>query len=180
MSRSRCPGRRPASAAIPIPGAEMPLMNSTGSPAPDSRTRTRTGGDAMSTQRSCTSSPFAAATRPSVARNLASTPTGANPTPSAAIRRLASHVSRPRPPITDASSVVRSRRLVRDRNSVGVRLARRDRLRVGELASVPVDRRRQPDQIDGSEPAGEDASVRACAPQRGAATSSTELPLSAV
>ena len=77
MSRWRRPGRRPASGAIPIPGAEMPLMNNTGSPAPDSRRRTRTGGDAMSTQRSCTSSPFAAAIRCSTARNLASTPIGA-------------------------------------------------------------------------------------------------------
>src|SRR5262245_43004124 len=66
-----------------MPGAEMPLMNSTGSPVPDSRTRTRTAGDATSTRRSRTSSPFAAATRPSVARNLAPTPTGADPTPSA-------------------------------------------------------------------------------------------------
>src|SRR4051794_18414012 len=80
-----------------MPGAEMPLMNSTGSPVPDSRTRTRTAGDATSTQRSRTSSPFASAIRRSVARNLASTPTGANLTPSAAIRRLASHDSRPRP-----------------------------------------------------------------------------------
>ena len=52
-----------------MPGAAIPLMNSTGSPVPDSRTRTRTGGDKRSTQRSCTSSPFAAATRPSAARS---------------------------------------------------------------------------------------------------------------
>jgi len=42
--------------------------------------QTRPGGDAMSTQRSCTSSPFAAARRASVARNLASTPTDADRT----------------------------------------------------------------------------------------------------
>ena len=81
MSRWRCPGRRPASAAIPIPGAEMPLMNNTGSPTPDSRTRTRTGGDAMSTQRSCTSSPFAAAMRPRLPGTSPRPPSSAEPTP---------------------------------------------------------------------------------------------------
>src|SRR5436190_6763329 len=100
MSRSRCPGRRPASAAIPIPGAEMPLMNSTGSPAPDSRTRTRTGGAAMLTQRSCTSSPFAAARRASVARSLVSTPTRKKPYAECRDRSSCVACQTPQPPLT--------------------------------------------------------------------------------
>ena len=61
-------------------------MKSTGSPVPDSRTRTRTAGDTTSTQRSCTSSPFAAARRCSTSRSLASTPTAAQPKPVVAYR----------------------------------------------------------------------------------------------
>src|SRR5215213_5294731 len=93
MSRTRCPGRRPASAAIPTPGAEMPLMNSTGPPTPDSRTRTFPGGAGMSTQRSCTSSPFSTAMRCSTVRNLASTPTSADRTPNTATCRLAARLA---------------------------------------------------------------------------------------